>query len=136
MYMPQLPRGMERWAAIWCGVIFKRLADLMGWAVTAGTPCVEHRRASNLQANLKMEFLGYGLHETLWQIVDRVSARQSNPADTYLAIWDAVAVAFPQLAAVAMEAKVWSTLWEGSRRTPTGLRRPAGGATRDSAKGE
>lgn len=117
IYFPKLPNGLKRWDDIWMGVIFKRIADLFGWAVTSGEPQLHHERASDPINNLRQEFLGYGLNEQLWKVVDSVDSQEySTPNGIYLAIAYRLGEVFPQLAETAEQMKVWASLWDGSRR--------------------
>lgn len=123
MYMPPLPEGMKRWDDIWCGVIFKRLADVYGWAVTSGEPCVRHERASNVLTNLKQEMLGYGINERMWKVVDNIVAAivgpQSSECDgwntsmeIYLAIATDIGIVFPELENTSLMMRRWARLWQ------------------------
>lgn len=109
-YFPKLPEGMKRFDDIWMGVIFKRLADLFGWAVTYGPPFLKHDRASNPLSNLKQEMLGYGVNEYLWQVVDSVSPLET-PLATYTRIADRLGEVFPQLRDGMAAMRVWAGLF-------------------------
>lgn len=110
MFMPPLPEGMKRWDDIWCGVIFKRIADLAGWAVTSGDPAVRHERASTVQGNLGQEFLGYGINEMLWKVVDE-SEPSSDPLTAYGYTAGRLATGFPQLERTVQAMHAWARLW-------------------------
>ena len=73
LYFP--PMGMEtvgfdRFGDIWAGVIAKKVCDHLGWSVVSGAPWVEHRRASNVWANLRKEAPGMERNEEFWEIID------------------------------------------------------------------
>ncbi len=110
MYFPKLPDGMRRFDDIWCGVILKRIADLFGWVVTSGQPMLRHDRASNPLANLRQEWLGYGLNETFWQTVDRVP-KAGSPLSTYRDIAVTLASTYPQLEETARHMRTWAGLF-------------------------
>lgn len=109
-YFPKLPEGFKRWDDIWAGIIFKRIADCLGWAVTCGWPLLKHERASDPMNNLRQEFLGYGANEHLWEIVDQVK-RVCGPAETHHNIIQAIWDSFPQLRESAEQMNVWASLW-------------------------
>ncbi len=74
MWFPLMGRGwpFDRFDDIWAGVLAKRVADHLGLAMVSGLPTVEHRRASNVFANLRKEAAGIEANETFWRAVDGV----------------------------------------------------------------
>jgi hypothetical protein len=62
----------DRFGDIWAGVIFKKIADHLGFSVNSGSPAVKHVRASNLWANLRKEAPGLEANEAFWARVDAV----------------------------------------------------------------
>ena len=120
IYFPKLPDGMKRWDDIWMGIIFKRIADLFGWPVTSGWPLLRHERASDPLNNLRQEFLGYGVNEELWKVVDKtvipgtdlLTREGPTPLRTYCYIAEWLSHDFPQLAETARLMRVWASLWE------------------------
>lgn len=62
----------DRFGDIWAGVLFKKIADHLGYAVTSGDPTIIHQRASNPFANLRKEAPGLEINERFWQAVDAV----------------------------------------------------------------
>lgn len=116
LWMACLPDGLKRWDDIWSGIIFKRVADLHGWAVSSGHPTVQHDRASSVVNNLRQEMLGYGMNEEFWQVVDRapIGGPAGTPLQTWAWIWRAIGERFPALRETARLAAVWAGLWEGA----------------------
>ena len=117
-YQPILPDGMKRWGDIWSGVIFKRIADVHGWAVTSGYPCVRHERASDPLNNLRQEMLGYGINERLWQAVDWVHPLHTSPLGTYRRLAEEIGNAFPELKGTSDAMLTWASLWDGGTTQP------------------
>jgi hypothetical protein len=57
----------DRWGDIWSGIIAKKICDTEGWAVVInGSASIEHRRASDVNTNIKKEASGYAVNENLW----------------------------------------------------------------------
>ena len=83
--------GVDRFGDIWAGLLVKRIADHLGWAINSGSPTVHHARASNVWANLRKEAPGMERNETLWQLVDGVVLTATTPAGCYRQIADAFA---------------------------------------------
>lgn len=111
VYFPKLPEGMKRFDDIWMGLIFKRIADLFGWAVTCGTPLLKHDRASNPLSNLKQEMLGYGINEELWKELDKTGGG-GTPLGNYYLITEVVTMRYRQLSETAKHMRTWASLWE------------------------
>src|SRR3989304_3774293 len=64
--------GFERFGDIWSGVIFKKIADHLGYAIASGYPIIWHAKASNVFTNLKKEASGIKINETFWEIIDTI----------------------------------------------------------------
>jgi Reversibly glycosylated polypeptide len=62
----------DRFGDIWGGVLAKRVADHLGFAVNSGSPGVLHERASDVFANLAKESRGLAANETFWRAADSV----------------------------------------------------------------
>lgn len=110
VYFPKLPEGYKRFDDIWMGLMFKRLADRHGWAVSYGTPLLRHDRASNPLANLRQEMLGYGHNEQLWQVLDQ-GLGGVTPIETYNRLVTIIGSRFPQLAETARLMTMWASLF-------------------------
>lgn len=87
--LKQLP--FDRFGDIWCGILMKKVADHLGWAVSTGTPYIHHDRASNPFTNLRKEANGIEVNEWFWEKVDAVrlggpehgKAADLTPVDCY-----------------------------------------------------
>ncbi len=79
--------GIDRFDDIFAGVLAKRVLDHLGKAAVTGAPSVEHRRQSDVFANLRKEAPGMELNENLWQAVRDVPL---SPVGA----WDSHTVAF------------------------------------------
>ncbi len=75
--------GFDRFGDIWAGVILKKIADHLGYAINSGSPAIKHLRASNVWANLRKEAPGLGINETFWAAVDAVPLRGSTFRECY-----------------------------------------------------
>lgn len=73
----------DRSGDIWCGLIAKRICDHLRRFVTAGTPLVNHSKASNVWSNLEKETPGLQVNEYFWQIIDGISLTATTVAGCY-----------------------------------------------------
>lgn len=73
----------DRFGDIWAGVLVKKIADHLGYAVTSGDPTIIHQRASNPFANLRKEAPGLEINERFWQAVDAVQLTASDVRGCY-----------------------------------------------------
>jgi hypothetical protein len=62
----------DRFGDIWCGILMKKCADILGKSVSTGLPYIRHERASNPFTNLKKEANGLEVNEKFWEYVDRL----------------------------------------------------------------
>jgi hypothetical protein len=85
--------GYDRFDDIWAGIFAKKICDHLGLSVTNGSPFVEHRKASDVKANIKKETPGIKTNENLWLAVQRVRLNSRTIADCYLEL--AATVKFP-----------------------------------------
>lgn len=74
----------DRWGDIWAGLMAKKICDYLGYGVKSGDPILEHKRASNVWANLKKESPGYPVNEELWRRIDAV---RLNGVDVQTCYW-------------------------------------------------
>lgn len=74
----------DRFGDIWCGILMKKVADHLGWAVSSGTPYIHHDRASDTFKNLRKEASGIEVNEWFWQRVDEIHLTGSDPVDCYV----------------------------------------------------
>ncbi len=75
--------GFDRYDDIWAGVFAKKILDHLGLGVVNGSPFVEHKKASNVQANLTKERRGMAANERLWKRVSSVELTQTTVAGCY-----------------------------------------------------
>lgn len=81
----------DRFGDIWCGILMKKVADHLGWAISTGTPYINHDRASNPFTNLRKEANGIEVNEWFWEKIDGVSLiGYRSAADCYYALGKAV----------------------------------------------
>lgn len=73
----------DRYGDIWAGILFKKICDHLGYAITSGLPLVEHRRVSNVWANLAKEAPGMEVNERFWRIVDAIVLTETTFAGCY-----------------------------------------------------
>ena len=71
-----------RWDDIWCGLIAKRVADIVGFSVTSGSPTVYHNRLSDRVKSAKDEENGMRLNRDLWTLLVTNWPRQ-NRCETF-----------------------------------------------------
>ncbi|HWP62943.1 MAG TPA: hypothetical protein VNO86_05690 [Candidatus Binatia bacterium] len=85
MWFPLMGRGwpFDRFDDIWAGILAKRVADHLHLAMVSGLPTVEHRRASDVFANLKKEAAGIEANETFWRAVDGVRLEATTVTGAY-----------------------------------------------------
>lgn len=57
----------RRYGDIWCGLVAKRTIDIMGYAVTSGSPVVYHDRMSNREKNKEHEEEGSSSNDRFWR---------------------------------------------------------------------
>lgn len=61
--------GFDQYDDIWAGVLVKRVLDHLGQAAVSGSPSVEHRKQSNVYANLRKQAPGMEMNENFWRLV-------------------------------------------------------------------
>lgn len=95
--------GFDRFGDIWAGIIFKKIADHLGYAITSGYPTVWHDRISDAFTNLKKEAPGIEINETFWEVIDNVDLqgqKGQNIRECYLEL----------SAKLPLEGSYWNTL--------------------------
>jgi len=75
-----------RFDDIWFGIIFKKVADHLGYSVSVGKPTIHHTKASNRYKNLIKEAPGISANEYFWRIIDGIPLTGKNPKDCMLEI--------------------------------------------------
>tara|TARA_Y100000034_G_C6903213_1_gene418341 strand:+ start:1015 stop:1989 length:975 start_codon:yes stop_codon:yes gene_type:complete len=73
-FFPLMGEGSpyRRFDDIWFGIIFKKVADFLGYNVAVGVPAVQHLRASDPMTNLVKEAPGIKTNERFWEVIDDV----------------------------------------------------------------
>jgi Reversibly glycosylated polypeptide len=117
MYMglqgPDWP--FDRFDDMWAGLLAKRAADHLGWAVSSGAPSVRHDRASDATRNAAIEAPGIDAHEDLWPHIAAAPLTAATPAGCYAELADVVAAfrpAEPYWAQLAAAMRIWAGLTE------------------------
>ena len=88
MYFMLMGQGYkyDRFGDIWCGIIAKKICDHLGYAVTAGSPSVNHDKASSVWNNLRKETEALYENEYFWESIDKIELKGKNAVDCYLEI--------------------------------------------------
>ena len=91
MFFPMMgydPNGKkwlyDRYDDIWAGIFSKKIMDHLNWGVVNGSPFVQHKKASLPHENLKREYRGMNVNETLWKKVDKVTLTKKTPSSCYI----------------------------------------------------
>lgn len=92
--------GFDRFGDIWAGIVFKKIADHLGYAIASGYPIIWHTKASNIFANLRKEASGIEANETFWEAIDTIDLKGQSFQECYLE----VGLKLP------MEGAYWNTL--------------------------
>jgi reversibly glycosylated polypeptide / UDP-arabinopyranose mutase len=101
----------DRFGDIWCGLFLKKICDHLGYAICSGEPIVEHRRASNVWANLRKELPGYEVNETLWNIVDSTVLSGSTVAECYAELAQKLTLAGEYWEKLRLAMSIWANLF-------------------------
>jgi reversibly glycosylated polypeptide/UDP-arabinopyranose mutase len=75
--------GFDQFDDIWAGVLVKRVCDHLGFAVASGAPSVEHRKQSNVYANMVKQAPGMAMNERFWRIVRDIQLTEETIENTY-----------------------------------------------------
>jgi len=78
--------GYDRFDDIWGGIIFKKIADHLGYAIRNGSPSIRHNKASNVARTVEQEASGLPVNEWFWKKIDEMSLNSSTLEDSYLEI--------------------------------------------------
>ena len=100
----------DRFGDIWCGVFSKKICDHLGYAVVSGEPSIEHRRASNVWANLAKEAPGLPVNEQLWSAVDDIVLTETTVAGCYQQIARELAIEGDYWSKLRDAMSVWADL--------------------------
>lgn len=80
--------GFDCYDDIWAGVLAKRVLDHLGWAAVSGYPSVEHRRQSDVYANLAKQAPGLAMNEHFWRVVRDIPLTAGTVAGCYRELID------------------------------------------------
>jgi hypothetical protein len=106
----------DRFGDIWCGVLAKRIADHLGYAVNSGSPGILHERASDVFVNMAKESRGLRANETFWRAVDAVVLSADSVADAYRELAERLALEQPEFLRLRRAMCAWAELF--GARTP------------------
>ena len=101
----------DRFGDIWGGIFVKRICDHLGYSVKSGRPFVEHRRVSNVWANLGKEAPSYEVNESLWQVVDRAVLTETTIARCYRELAKQLTIPGEYWTALRNAMQVWTELF-------------------------
>ncbi len=108
--------AFDRFGDIWCGVLAKRIADHLGFAINSGSPAVAHERASDVFVNLAKESRGMRANETFWRAVDSVVLSERTVAGAYIELADRLPLDDADFALLRGAMSTWAGLFAGGRR--------------------
>jgi reversibly glycosylated polypeptide/UDP-arabinopyranose mutase len=113
MWFPLMGRGwpFDRFDDIWAGVLAKKVADHLELGMISGDPTVEHRRASNVFANLRKEAAGIEANETFWRAVDQVKLDADTVAGAYVQLAERLALDGPYFDRLRAGMTAWAGLF-------------------------
>src|SRR5271166_154306 len=101
----------DRFGDIWGGVLAKRVADHLEFAVNSGSPCVIHERASNVFANLAKESRGLAVNETFWRAVDSVVLTAESVPAAYGQLADRLPLDQEEFVLLRRAMRTWAELF-------------------------
>ncbi len=119
----------DRFGDIWAGVLAKRVADHLGFAVNSGSPGIIHERASNVFTNLAKESRGLARNETFWRAVDSVVLTAERVASTYSQLAERLPLDQAEFAQLRDAMLTWARLF-GDDETSAQLNGRVNGLTR------
>jgi len=109
--------AFDRFGDIWCGVLAKRVADHLGYAVNSGSPAVAHQRASDVFANLAKESRGMRANESFWRAVDSVVLSERTVAGAYIELAERLPLDDADFTMLRGAMAIWAGLFAGGRRS-------------------
>ncbi|TMB89798.1 MAG: hypothetical protein E6J37_02710 [Chloroflexi bacterium] len=118
------PWPFDRFGDIWAGVIVKRIADHLGFAISSGAPSVLHSRASNPDVNLQKETPGYPVNEILWRRVDAIGLSAETVAGCYQQIAEALEMDGEYWRTLKHAMQTWASLFTSAARVESASVRP------------
>jgi hypothetical protein len=106
---PRYP--FDRFGDIWGGVLAKRVADHLGFAVNSGSPGILHERASNVFANLAKESRGLEANENFWRAVDSVVLTEESVAGAYAQLAERLPLEQDEFVQLRRAMRAWADLY-------------------------
>jgi len=106
--------GFDRFGDIWAGIIFKKIADHLGYEITSGYPVIWHNRASNVLANLKKEARGMVVNETFWEAIDAIDLRGRTVQECYSEISHKLSLGGSYWNILKKSMQIWQNLFSPS----------------------
>jgi hypothetical protein len=107
---PEYP--FDRFGDIWGGVLAKRIADHLGFAVNSGSPAILHERESNVFTNLAKESRGLAVNESFWRAVDSVVLSADSVPSAYAQLADRLPLEQEEFAALRRAMRIWAELFD------------------------
>lgn len=104
--------GFDRFGDIWAGIIFKKIADHLRYAIASGYPIIWHTKASNVFVNLKKEASGIEVNETFWESIDAIKLQGQNFQECYLEIASKLSIGGVYWDALKRAMKIWANLFK------------------------
>jgi hypothetical protein len=101
----------DRFGDIWAGVLAKRVADHLGFAMNSGAPGILHERASNVFANLSKESRGLAFNETFWRAVDSVVLTEESVPTAYAQLAERLPLDQDEFAQLRRAMRAWADLF-------------------------
>ena len=106
--------GFDQYDDIWAGVLVKRVLDHLGLAAVTGAPSVEHRKQSDVFANIRKQAPGLEMNENFWIAVRHVPLTATTVLDTY----EELIVGLPDV--IEGEPKGWTRLFKDAAQVWVG----------------
>jgi Reversibly glycosylated polypeptide len=103
--------AFDRFGDIWGGILAKRVADHLGYAVNSGSPCVVHERASDVFANLNKEARGIAMNEVFWRAVDSVVLTADTVSGAYAQLAERLRLDAEEFAPIRAAMRAWAELF-------------------------
>lgn len=107
---PRYP--FDRFGDIWAGVLAKRVADHLGFAMNSGSPGILHGRASNVFSNLQKESRGLAANETFWRAVDSVVLTAESVPGTYAELAERLPLEQDEFVQLRRAMRTWAQLFD------------------------
>ncbi len=109
---PKYP--FDRFGDIWGGVLAKRIADHLGFAVNSGSPAILHERESNVFTNLAKESRGLAANESFWRAVDSVVLSADSVPSAYAQLADRLPLEQEEFALLRRAMRTWAELFDAA----------------------